>query len=229
MEQMNQWAMTNIDNEMILMAENGSYTFSNFTWITDSGATTLMTNSLVGMFNQLNSNTRNRLATEERWRRWRRVNREERQSIRNGRRRKLLWHVPELMVNLFSPTAIMEKDFDVDGTNKGINIKKGEWSMRFNTRIRTPKRQVFATTMIPERHVDSELADISIRHEDAHQLLGYPGRNRTFRHCREANWVLSNQVLNQCEDCLIGKPTDWGWTKKPEVNQKYPVNAWWLI
>ncbi len=50
-------AMSNIDNEMILMAQSEGRSFSIFTWIADSGATTHMANSLNGMFNLVESKT----------------------------------------------------------------------------------------------------------------------------------------------------------------------------
>ncbi len=114
-------------------------------------------------------------------------------------------YIPDLMVNLFSLTAIMEKNFHVDGTNKGIKIQKGDWTMLFNTRIGTPKGHVYASTMIPENENDFESANVIIGHEDAHQLLGHPGRNKLFGTSESLKWNLSNQVLNQCEDCLKGK------------------------
>ena len=49
-------AMTNIDEEMILVAKNDATIFSTFTWIADSGATTHMTNNLAGMFDLVDAN-----------------------------------------------------------------------------------------------------------------------------------------------------------------------------
>ncbi len=77
--------------------------------------------------------------------------------------------------------------------------------MLFNTRIGTPKGHVFATTMIPENRIDSECANLSIKHEEAHQLLGHPGRKKLLGTLERLNWNLSNPKTNQCEDCLKGK------------------------
>ena len=49
-------AMTNIDEEMILIAENNSHSFNSFTWIADSGASTHMTNTMDGMFDIVDAN-----------------------------------------------------------------------------------------------------------------------------------------------------------------------------
>ncbi len=59
--------------------------------------------------------------------------------------------------------------------------------------------------MIPDRLINTKLADISIRYEDAHQLLGHSGRNKLVGTSERLNWNLSNPVINQCEDCLKGK------------------------
>ena len=49
-------AMTNIDEEMILIAESNPKSFNSSTWIADSGASTHMTNTMDGMFDVIDAN-----------------------------------------------------------------------------------------------------------------------------------------------------------------------------
>ncbi len=202
-------AMSNIDNKMILMAQSEGRSFNSFTWIADSGATTHMTNSLNQMFNLADSKTNvsvgdGRKMTTLKTGCWRGTAIDS-----EGRKKKItltnVSYILDLMVNLFSLTAIMAKDFHVNGTSKSIKIQKGEWTMLFNTRIGTPKGHVFATTMIPENKINFECANFSIKHEEAHQLLGHPGRNKLLATSKRLNWNLSSPIANQCKDCLKGK------------------------
>ena len=202
--------MTGLDDEMVLIA-NDSKKFSKNTWIADSGATTHMCNSLEGMFDLKDVNI----------------------SISVGDGRKMttvkvgkfkgdlvdlegnttkvvlteVSYVPELMVNLFSLTAAMERNFSVIGTKEGIEIKKGEWKLRFNTKFGTPKGHVFGACILPEN--ENELAHVNMKtilnYEKAHQLLGHPGRNKLIGTSERLNWNLSDRHASECEDCLKGK------------------------
>jgi len=140
-------AMTTIDNEMVLTSNSNNNSFHNLTWIADSGATTHMTNSLVGMFDLVESNISVSVGDGRKMKtlktgKWRGTAVDS-----EGTRRQItlsnVSYVPDLMVNLFSLTAVMERGFKVDGSQKGIYIQKNEWSMRFDKRIGTPKGYVF--------------------------------------------------------------------------------------
>jgi hypothetical protein len=131
-------------------------------------------------------------------------------------------YVPDLMVNLFSLTAVMDKGFQVDGNHKGINIQKDDWSMRFDKRIGTPKGHVFAITMLPEEILDSEIADVAIPYEDAHRILGHPGKNKLIGTSERLKWTLSKQTLNECSDCLVGKAKRLQLNKESTNQSKVP-------
>ncbi|MFN7263265.1 MAG: reverse transcriptase domain-containing protein [Cyanobacteriota bacterium] len=113
-------------------------------------------------------------------------------------------YVPDLMVNLFSLTAVMERGFQVDGNMKGINIRKDDWNMRFDKRIGTPKGYVFAVTMFPESN-EEDFANVTIQYENAHALLGHPGKNKLVGTSERLNWSLSKQTTNACGECLVAK------------------------
>ena len=202
-------AMTTIDNEMILMADCNQNNFHNFTWIADSGATTHMTNSLEGLFDLVDANVSVSVGDGRKMKtlktgKWRGTAIDS-----EGRRQQItlsnVSYVPDLMVNLFSLTAVMDKGFQVDGNHKGINILKENWSMRFDKRIGTPKGHVFAITMLPEGIFDREMANLTIPYEDAHQLLGHPGKNKLIGTSERLKWTLHKQTQDDCSDCLIGK------------------------
>ncbi len=92
-------AMTGIDNEMVLIA-NDTKKFDKNTWIADAGATTHMINRLDGMFGLEGVNV----------------------SILVGDEREMT--KKKVLVNLFSLTAVMEKGCLVSGTKEGIDIQK---------------------------------------------------------------------------------------------------------
>ncbi len=125
--------MTSVDMEMILIANNELKVFKENIWVADSGATTHVTNSLEGMFNMKDVNGTisvgdGRKMTTAKIGKWRgkaidSEGKETNKVLTN------VSNVPELMVNLFSVTAVMEKGVTVIGRKNGIHLKKGNWSM----------------------------------------------------------------------------------------------------
>ena len=202
-------AMTNIDEEMILIAENNPKTFNSFTWIADSGASTHMTNTMDGMFDVVDANINisvgdGRKMTTTKVGKWKGV-----AIDLEGRKTNItltnVSYVPNLMVNLFSLTAAMDKGFSVAGSNEGINLKKGNWSISFDRRVGTPRGHVFASSLIPAENYNAEYANISINYEKAHQLLGHPGRNLLLGTADRLEWKVKEKTSSECEDCLKGK------------------------
>ncbi len=101
----------------------------------------------------------------------------------------------------------MEKACSTAETKNGIEIKKGQWKVQFETKFGTPNGHVFGVTIIPDR--SKEIAYIA-KHElkdymKAHQLLGHPGRGKLLGTCERMHWNLSKRDPNTCEDCLITK------------------------
>lgn len=202
-------ALTNIDEEMILIAENIPKPFNSFTWIADSGASTHMTNTLDGMFDMVDANINisvgdGRKMTTTKIGKWKGVAIDQ-----EGRKNNItltnVSYVPDLMVNLFSLTTAMDKGYSVNGSKEGITVQKGTWSMNFNRRVGTPRGHVFATSLIPLSNYDSEQANLSIGYEAAHQILGHPGRNLLLGTADRLKWTIKDKKTTECEDCLKGK------------------------
>ena len=66
-------------------------------------------------------------------------------------------YVPELKVNLFSLTTVMEKNFSVTGTKAGIEISKGTWKVRFDTKFGTTKGHVFGAKILCKDEKENEV------------------------------------------------------------------------
>lgn len=199
------------NEEMVLMA-NSTAKFEKHTWVADSGASTHMCNSLDGMFDLQDANLsisvgdgRNMSTLK--------VGKFKGDVIDSEGKTKTVTltnvsYVPELMVNLFSVTAAMEKDCAVSGSKDGIEIKKGQWSMKFQTKFGTQQGHVFGTTIIPASGDATAFiagARTSKKYMEVHQLLGHPGRDKLLGTCERLNWKLTGEEPSTCEDCLIGK------------------------
>ena len=219
-------AMTTIDNEMVLMTDGNQNIFHNFTWIADSGATTHMTNSLQGMYDLTDAKVSVSVGDGRKMRtvktgKWRGIAVDS-----EGTRKQItlsnVSYIPDLMVNLFSLTAVMDKGFQVDGNSKGITVQKNKWTMRFDRRIGTPKGHVFAITMLPYTAEECEMANATIQYEDAHKLLGHPGRNKLVGTSERLKWTLTKQVTTDCSDCLVGKAKRMKLNKESENQSKVP-------
>ena len=219
-------AMTTIDDEMVLMTDGNQNIFHNFTWIADSGATTHMTNSLEGMYELMDTNVSVSVGDGRKMRtvktgKWRGTAVDS-----EGTRKQItlsnVSYIPDLMVNLFSLTAVMDKGFQVDGNSKGITVQKQEWKMRFDKRIGTPKGHVFAITMLPNRTEDYEMANVTVQYEDAHNLLGHPGRNKLIGTSERLKWTLAKQLTADCSDCLVGKAKRMKLNKESHNQSKVP-------
>ncbi len=100
----------------------------------------------------------------------------------------------------------MEKGCSSAGTKNGIEIKKEQWKVQFETKFVHPNCYVFGVTTIPDRK--EEIACVA-KHKakdymKAHQLLGHR-RDKLLGTCERMHWNLSNGHPNACEDCLIAK------------------------
>jgi hypothetical protein len=201
-------AMTNLDEEMILIAPNEPALFNNFTWIADSGATTHMTNNLDGMFDLQDANMNisvgdGRKMTTSKIGKWKGT------AIDKEGNRKIVTltnvsYVPELMVNLFSLTAAMDKGFSIAGSKEGITLNKDDWSLLFDKKVGTPRGHVFGTTMIPN---GTEMAQVNLTvgYKQAHEILGHPGRNKLLGTTERLKWPIGEKSVIECEACLKGK------------------------
>jgi hypothetical protein len=109
------------------------------------------------------------------------------------------------MVNLFSLTAVMEKNFAANGTKDGIVLKKGDWSVKFDIKFGTPKGHVFGAMILPYTEDIREEVQVNLpaqlNYETAHQLLGHPGRNILVGTCDRLQVKLSERQAQECEDC----------------------------
>ena len=126
----NDLAMNGIDEEMILLANN-TKKFEKNIWIADSGASMHMSKDLEGMFDLQDVNISiaigdGKKLTTTKIGKYRGTIMDS-----EGNPRKItltnVSYVPELKVNLFSLTTVMEKNFSVTGTKAGIEISKGTW------------------------------------------------------------------------------------------------------
>ena len=111
--------MTNIQEDMILIADNTVKVFNERIWVADSGATTHVTNSLDGMFDLRDANTTISVGDGRKMMTLK-VGKWKGKAIDSeGNEVKVILtnvsYVPELMVNLFSLTAVMEKGISVIG------------------------------------------------------------------------------------------------------------------
>ena len=205
-------AMSGFDEEMILIA-NDTKKFSKNTWIADSGATTHMCNDLEGMYDLEDSNISISVGDGRKMTTVKIGKYKGTVIDSEGNSTKVtltnVSYVPELMVNLFSLTAVMEKNFAANGTKNGIVIKKGDWSVKFDIKFGTPKGHVFGATILPYIENTQEEVQVNLpallNYEKAHQLLGHPGRNILVGTCNRLQLNLSERQAQECEDCLKGK------------------------
>jgi len=197
----NPMAMTNIDEEMILVAKNEATIFSAFTWIADSGATTHMTNNLAEMFDLTDANISISVGDGRKMNTLK-IGKWKGMAIDlEGRKQEItltnVSYVPQLMVNLFSLT--------VTGSKEGIRLQKGDWVMNFDRKVGTPRGHVFATTLIPSTNYEIAQINLPIGYEKAHQILGHPGQNKLLGTADRLGWTLAAKAEKECEDCLKGK------------------------
>ena len=220
-------AMSGIDEEMVLIAKD-TQKFNKNTWIADSGATTHMCNSLEGMFDLEDVNVsisvgdgRKMTTTKVGKLKGTIIDSEGRKVIATLTN---VSYVPELMVNLFSLTAVMEKNISVIGTKTGIVLEKGTWKVNFDVKFGTPKGHVFGATIVPE--IENEMVQINIRQRldyvRAHQMLGHPGRNKLLGTTERLHWHLNERHAESCEDCLKGKAKRLNVNKESKNHSKIP-------
>ena len=208
-EKSNEKAASKDDTEIVLMA-NEIKKFGKHTWIADSGASTHMCNDLSAMINLKETNQSISIGDGTK------ITATKIGTVRgeftkaNGDKTLILLtnvsYVPDLLVNLFSLTSAMEKDFTIIGSKQGIEIKKGKSSMLFHEKFGTAKGHIFGTTISPV----SALALVSNTKiqktfEEAHQVLGHPEKKLIQGTSNRLGWKLMGEDMTACEECLIAK------------------------
>ena len=152
--------MSGFNDEMILIASNTREMDKNI-WIADSGASMHMSKDLEGMFDLQDVNISiaigdGKKLTTTKIGKYRGTIMDS-----EGNPRKItltnVSYVPELKVNLFSLTTVMEKNFSVTGTKVGIEISKGTWKVRFDTKFGTTKGHVFGAKILCEDEKENEV------------------------------------------------------------------------
>jgi len=206
------------ETEIVLMA-NQCEKFDRYTWIADSGASSHMCNDLSVMVDLKDTNQTISIGDGRKMQAVKvgMVRGEVRKE--NGAMQQIVLtnvsYIPDLVVNLFSLTAAMEKDFTVVGSKKGLEIRKGNVTMEFHTKFGTSKAHVFGTTIRPSTGVAlvSE-TKINKTFEEAHQILGHPGKELLASTSERLNWKLTGNQNVPCEECLIAK------AKRANVNKE---------
>jgi len=201
---------TKDEEEEIVLIANSIKKFGPNTWVVDSGASTHMCNDIsimsnlkdinqsisVGDGSKMTATKKGTIRGE-----WKNEEGDIRTITLNE-----VSYVPGLLVNLFSLTAAMEKDFKVVGSKEGIEIKKGGSLLKFHEKFGTTKGHVFGATISPL----SQTALISgtkttMTYTQAHQALGHPGRNLLIGTSKKLGWTLTGEDTIKCESCMISK------------------------
>lgn len=198
------------DSEIVLMA-NTLQKFGKNTWIADSGASTHMCNDLSAMHNLKESNQSISIGNGTKLTATKSGTVRGELRLANGDKKLIVLtnvsYVPDLLVNLFSLTSAIEKDFTVHGSKQGIEIRKGSSSMQFDEKFGTTKGHIFGTTIIPlsaTALVTGIKADKT--HEEAHQILGHPGKDLVNGTSNRLGWKLIGEDKGiPCEECMIAK------------------------
>jgi len=206
-------AVTSINEDMILMANEENKKFRETTWIADTGSSSHMTNSLKGMFELRDFSSRisvgdGKAIEATKIGKWKGVFIDP-----NGKKKKVILegvqYVPELMVNLFSLTRVMKNGFDVAGRNNILSIRKGSWEMAFDQKIQSPNGFICGIDLYPieEEHLinANTPSPIKLTYEKAHAMLGHPGAKLLEGTINDLKLSVLEKVDQECKDCLMAK------------------------
>ena len=108
-----------------------------------------------------------------------------------------VFYVPELTVNLFSLTTVMEKNFLVSGMKTGIEILKGTWKVDFNMKFGPARGLVFGTKIIPE--VDKKREKMKLDHAGTKSKL-LPAKSKNTMFSRGVKWLSNFQAKSKKND-----------------------------
>jgi len=214
------------DTEIVLMA-NGLTNFQRNTWIADSGASTHMCNDISALYDLKETNQvisigdgRKMLVTKTGKLRGEIID-------ENGKSKIItltnVSFIPDLVVNLFSLTLVMEKDYSIVGTKKGIKVNKGSSSVEFYTKFGSTNGYIFGTCIRPINQIAlvSE-TKTNKTYAEAHSVLGHPGQDLLEGTSQRLNWTLNGDKEVSCEDCMIAKARRANLNKKAKNPVKQP-------
>ncbi|MFM8622588.1 MAG: hypothetical protein ACKOB3_04330, partial [Holophagaceae bacterium] len=205
------------ETEVVLMAGQWEK-FEKHTWIADSGASSHMCNDLSVMYDMKPTDQTISIGDGRKMSVTKigKIKGQVRKD--NGELQQItltnVSYVPDLLVNLFSLTVAMEKDCTIVGSKKGMEIRKGKWALQFHTKFGTAKGHVFGTNILPMTEV-AFVSETTLNKtvEEAHQLLGHPGKSLMEATSARLNWKLTGDKDTSCEECMIAK------AKRENVNK----------
>ena len=204
---------------MVLMASaTKNLKFTPNCWVADSGASTHMTNSPVGLYNvkQVNQKIlvgdgRSMLVTKIGT--WKGTFLDA-----QGKTQNIILEdvqlIPELMTNLFSLTKAMKKGFTISGQKTTIEVSKGNWKLKFSKLLSENENFICGVNIKPttEKIEIGFIGNTPLKPttlEAAHTILGHSGRDKTLATSKQLGWKISNPTNKshswKCIDCQIGK------------------------
>ena len=183
-------------------------------WIGDTGASTHMTNSDIGMYDwkPINDSIKVGNGTTVRGLKIGKLKVNVVQS--NGKISTLVLsnvkYVPELWCNLFSITAAIDKDFTLGNKQRVITLSKGRNCFGFDQLMETTSGHVMAAEMTPVTAEDQGMTVLDAGREvnimKLHRIYGHPGEAMLRKTAKTYNLKLKGK-MKKCEECAIAKAT----------------------
>ena len=184
------------------------------TWIADSGASTHMGNSDVGMTNVREVNSPVQIGNGKTLRATKIGDKHMTVLWKDGTMTDIVLkdykYVPDLWVNLFAVTKCLRNGWKISNDGVTLYLKKGRTEVKFDKAIKTHKGLIIGVDMM-SRTVDmanvasapftrGKTIDIKVMHE----ALGHPSVDTTKRTAAFYGLKLKGE-LDPCIDCAEGK------------------------
>jgi len=214
--------------DAILMALSGPTRTNNSLWIADSGASTHITTSDMGLFDIKNVNDPVQVGDGKFVYATKVGKLTVKYTNENGDTARILLenvkYIPGFSSNLFSLTAALMKNCSIYNEGRAIVVEKNEVRVEFNEEIKTQNGYVCGARLIVECNDQALIMPAGNKKCDvqlAHHLLGHVCEATVRESAKFYGWMLKNKMEN-CDSCAMAKSRQKNMPKAAKTKSETP-------
>jgi len=201
------------------------------TWIADSGASTHMGNSDVGMTDVRKIDSAVQIGNGKTLRATKIGRKHMTVLSKDGKMTDIVLedykYIPDLCVNLFAITKCLRSGWKISNDGVTLYLRKGGSEVKFDKSIKTHKGLIIGVDMIPRIPDAANIASApfargkTVDIKDMHETFGHPSEDTTKRTAAFYGLKLKGE-LDPCVECAEGKSRQRDVKKESEVRSDKP-------
>ena len=182
-------------------------------WLGDSGASSHMTNSLIGMTDVEDATGSVRFGNSQVLKVTKIGKKAGTVVQKDGKKVKVVLaqvkYVPGLYCNLMSLTQLMAKYFVLTGTKECLKLVKGKTTIVFDRKVKSGKGVIFGVRITDGKTESQEKTPqkekLRVSKDKLHNLFGHASLSKTLATGKKFGYSVTKPVGFKCKDCSLAK------------------------